>query len=427
MKPAPSCLRGFALAALLACSTFSAGRARAEEQDDEKPLGRHRAGQLWWTARLQLRDVGVDDNVFHTFVDPIKDAVVVLGPRLEGVVTGGHLKFTGMGYLETTYYRRQGEERSTDFGGEGRVEVDLRRVTLFGGGGGGQFTNRLSIDVDERLKRQERRGQIGATVRFASRFSLTGQAGGEILDFQEGLLRTGSSVKSSLDRNSVAVGGQLRVGIRPRTGLIASAEALEDKFVSQEFDLPRTHRSYRYLAGFDVRESTTTRLPYGRVLIGVREFPDTIAGRSPFYRGPAITALVEVPMGTALRMRGALERDVVFASSVVSVRDLHYRNAYIYKRYEGRATVAMPAHTDLLLSGGFEEANYLLPYPYPDSSSVALFDRLDHRWTASAGLIWKYKDSFRIGGHVSWVRRVSSLPIFGYEGTVYGIGAEVIP
>jgi hypothetical protein len=412
-------------ATVLAASWLLAAASYAE--DDEKALGRHQVGQLWYTARLRLKDAGVDANVFHTLQDPTRDAVVVVGPRLEGVMSTGRFRFTGMGFLETTYYRRVGDQRSTDFGGEGRVELDLRRLALFGGGGGGQFTNRLSIDVDERLKRQERRGNVGATVRFAGRLSVTAQASGEILDFEGGVFRAGGDVKAALDRNTVAAAGQLRVGLRPRTGLVASAEVVEDKFVSQRIDIPRTHQSYRYLAGVDVRESTSGRMPFGRVMVGMRDMPDTLAQGSPFYRGPAATAMLEVPFGKALRLRGTVDRDVVYASSVVSVGDLNYRNAYIYLRYEGRATVGLPGRVDLLASGGFEQARYLLPYPYPDASSLALFDRLDHRWSAGLGLTRRFGDTVRIGGQVSWVRRVSSLPLFSYEGTRYGVSAEIIP
>jgi hypothetical protein len=74
---------------------------------------------------------------------------------------------------------------------------------------------------------------------------------------------------------------------------------------------------------------------------------------------------------------------------------------------------------------GFEEADYLLPYPYP--SPAFLSERTDHRYTLSAALVRRLSDSFRIGGHVSWARRVSTLALFSYEGMRYGISAEILP
>ena len=47
-------------------------------------------------------------------------------------------------------------ERSTDPGGQGRVEVDLGPFTLAAGGGAFQARQLYSIDIDERILRQER-------------------------------------------------------------------------------------------------------------------------------------------------------------------------------------------------------------------------------------------------------------------------------
>ena len=56
-----------------------------------------------------------------------------------------------------------------------------------------------------------------------------------------------------------------------------------------------------------------------------------------------------------------------------------------------------------------------------------LANRIDHRWTAGAGLMRRFGDQFRIGGHIDWARRVSTLPFFSYQGLRYGLTAEVLP
>jgi hypothetical protein len=111
----------------------------------------------------------------------------------------------------------------------------------------------------------------------------------------------------------------------------------------------------------------------------------------------------------------------------VAVSTLRYRNAFVYRRYEGGATVGLPLGLELGGSAGFEEARYILPYPYPDPGSPSLFDRLDHRWTASMVIGRAFGESVRIGARATWARRVSSLPLFGYEGLRYGVSAEIVP
>jgi hypothetical protein len=324
--------------------------------------------------------------------------------------------------LETNYYQRQDDQRSTDFYGEGRAELDLGPFTLFGGGGGGQFTQRFSIDVDERLKRQEKQGTLGATWRLTSRLSATAQGRREIVTFAPGRFRLGGDVKEAMDRDTLAGTGQLRFALTSRTSLVASAEALQDRFFSQPRGGPRLRDSYRFLGGLELSPRAVFS---GKLLAGVREFPGTLAQGSPPYRGPIVSADVTIPLRPRARLHGIAERDVLYASSVVEIGQVRYRNAFVLTRYQGEALMDLPWGLLGLASAGFEQSRYLLPYPYPNPSTLA--DRMDHRYTAGFSLVRRFGQSLRLGGHLSWARRVSSLPLFSYEGLRYGLTAEIVP
>jgi hypothetical protein len=138
-----------------------------------------------------------------------------------------------------------------------------------------------------------------------------------------------------------------------------------------------------------------------------------------------VVADLTLPVRERLRLRAVAERDVRYASSVVAIDALRYRNAFLSARYEGQALADLPLRLVALVSAGYEDARYLLPYPYPDATRLA--DRRDHRYTAGASLSRRFGDSVRIGGHVHWARRVSTLPLFSYEGLRYGLDAEVLP
>ena len=387
-----------------------------------KPKGRYELGALRFTPSFRITS-GIDTNVFQTLGDPTRDAVVVITPQIEGALPiGRRLRLTGQGYAAANYFQRQDDERSLDFAGEGRAELLVGSFTLFGGGGGGQFTQRFSIDVDDRLERQEKRGYAGATWQATRRLSLTGEASNETLTFAPGVFRLGGSVKEAMDRNTLAATGQLRFALSRRTTLVASGEALEDRFFSQPKSLPPERQSYRVLGGL---EFGGRALLSGHLLAGYREFPGTLAQGSPPYSGPVISVDLSWPLGARLKMRVAGERDVLYASSLVAVGTLHYRNAFVYHRYLGEAMVDLPLLCLALLSAGFEQSDYLLPYAYPTPTSQS--DRVDRRYTLGASLLRRVGDSVRVGGHVSWARRVSSLPLFSYEGLRYGLTAEVRP
>jgi hypothetical protein len=394
-----------------------------EAAETRKRPERLRLGPLYFTPRIQIKNAGVDTNVFQTLEKPTRDAVVVVSPSVDGALPiGRRLLLTGRGLLELHRYRRQGEEGSTDFYGEGRAEADLGPLTLFGGGGGGQFTQRFSIDVDERLLRQEKHGYAGAAWQVTRRLSTRVQGRGDVFTFAPGAFRLGGGIKEAMDRNTLTGTGELRIALTRRTSLAFSADALEDRFFSQGPDSPRVRRSYRYLGGFEFGPRAVVS---GSLKAGVREFPGTLAQGSPPYRGPAVAADLVLPVRDFARLRLLGERDVFYASSLVRVGALRYRNAFVLKRYQGEALLDLPLRLVAVASAGFEEARYLLPYPYPDALHLA--HRVDHRYTAGLGVSRRFTESVRLGGHVSWARRVSSLPFFSYEGLRYGLTAEVVP
>ena len=344
-------------------------------------------------------------------------------PRVEGALPiGRRLRLTGLGYAGLNYFQRQDDQRSVDFAGEGKGELFLGPFTFFGGGSGGQFTQRFSIDVDDRLERQEKRGYAGATWQATRRLSLTGQAANEILTFAPGVFRLGGSVKESMDRNTLSALGQVRFALSRRTTLVVSGEALEDRFFSQPASLPPERQSYRALGGLEFGGRAAVS---GRLLLGIRDFPGTLAQGSPPYQGPVVSADLSWPLSSFARVRLTGDRDVLYASSLVAVGTLHYRNAYVYHRYLGEVVVDLPLQCLAFLSAGFEESDYLLPYPYPTATS--LNDRVDHRYTVGLSLLRRLGDSLRVGGHVGWARRVSNLEPFSYEGLRYGLTAEIRP
>jgi len=394
------------------------GAASAQER---KRPGRYRLGPVYVTPRLQIKEAGVDTNVFQTLQNPTRDEVVVFGPRLESTMTLRRLRVTSLAFLEVNYFHREGEERFTDFYGDGKAELDVGPLTFFGGGGGGQFHNRFSIDVDERLKRQEKRGNLGLTWHVTRRFSATAQAADEVVTFAPGVFRLGGFVKEAMDRDTLTGTAQIRFALTHKTTLVLSADALEDRFFSQPLDTPRVRQSYRYLGGVELGPRA---LLSGKLLVGLRRFPGTLAQGSPPYEGPVVSADLVLPLRRA-RLRFQGDRDVQYAGSIVAVGALRYRNAFIYERYRGEASLGLPLGLAFILTAGFENARYLLPYPYPDA--FHLNRRVDHRWMAGGGLFCQLGDQVRVGAQAQWVRRVSSLALFSYEGVRYGLSAEIIP
>lgn len=414
---------GLATLFLVGAVTAAAAQSELTGSAEDQPSGRHRFGPLYYTPRIEFR-TGIDSNVFQTLSDPTRDILMVLTPRVEGSARfGQRLRMRGSALVDVNYFYRENEERFTDFYGAGQASFDLDPLILFGGGGGGEYTQRYSIDVDERLPRQEKRGHLGASIRLGPRLLFTTRASVEVITFAGGMFRLGGDIKSSLDRNTIGGAADLRYKLTPFTTLVASAEGIEDRFVSQPAERTPKRRSYRYLGGLELSPKAAIS---GRVMAGFREFPGTLEQGSPPYQGPVFLADLTMPVGNLARLRFEGIRDVLFASSLVDIHPLQYRNAFILTRLTGEVTFPIPGSFTGRAGAAFEEADYLLPHPYGDDP-IILADRQDHRYTGSVGLVRSFGDRLRLGGYVSWSRRVSTLQLFSYEATRYGFLVEVIP
>jgi hypothetical protein len=397
----------------------SALPASAAEREKKKRPGRFRVGPVYLTPKLQLKNAGVDTNVFNQRTGEIADTSVVLSPTvLAAWPVGRRLRLTGEGHVDLNYFRRQSSERSTDFGGEGRAELDVGPFTLFGAGGGGQSRQRFSIDLDQRVLRHERWGSTGFTVTPTRRISATVFGTGRVYEYGSFVVG-GVNVKETLDRNELTGTAQIRYVLTRRTTLVGSADAIEDRFLRQSRDVTRVSRSYRYLGGFEFGEKALIR---GKLLAGIREFPASPS--APSYRGPALATSLTLPLLHYGLGTFVAERDIYFALSPTKTLGAERaRNTYVSTRFGGEAVVDMPFALLGRANFRFEEAKYLLPYLVEGGFSR----RVDHLWTAGASLLRSFRAGIRVGGTIQWGRRVSSFPAFSYEGLRYGVQAELVP
>ena len=406
-------------ALVAAAVVASALPASAAEREKKKRPGRFRVGPVYLTPKLQLKNAGVDTNVFNQRTDEIADTSVVLGPAvLAAWPVGRRLRLTGESHIDLNYFRRQSHERSTDFGGEGRAEVDVGPFTLFGAGGGAQSRQRFSIDLDQRVLRHERWGSTGVTVAPTRRVSATVLGTGRVYEYGSFVVR-GVNVKGSLDRNELTGTAQVRYILSRRTTLVGSADAIEDRFLRQPRAVSRVSRSYRYLGGFEFGEKALIR---GKLLAGIREFPASPS--APSYRGPALATSLSLPLLHYGLATVVAERDIYFAlAPTTALGPDRFRNTYVSTHFGGDAMVDLPFALFGRANLGFEEAKYLLPYP----TGSTFGPRVDHLWTAGASLLRSFRAGVRVGGTVQWGRRVSSFPQFSYQGLRYGVQAELVP
>ena len=111
-----SFIRAATIVLLAAFATASSARAQEPAKD-----GRFVTGPLAWTPTLELRDAGVDSNVFNTPTDAKEDVTASARSQVDSVLKLGLLRATTVGSLEYNYFERYTTQRGLNR----RVATDL--------------------------------------------------------------------------------------------------------------------------------------------------------------------------------------------------------------------------------------------------------------------------------------------------------------
>ena len=319
--------RAATAAVLLALALGAAAPARAQfwpELTDKQKKGRLRLGPLALTPRLEMRNAGVDTNVFVTSANPVQDTTIVLRASSDVFVPmGRRLRLAGTGWLDFNYFGGQNDQGSVDPGAQGRVEADAWRLTFVAGGGAFSSSQLYSTDINERIKRNEDWVNLGFRLRLTSQFRA--EAGVE--DHRYRWYPTpdqDQAVKAQLDRDSVVWWGALRYKITPLTDLVASADKIDDTFLVAPPGRATT-TSYRYLAGFEFGEKAFIT---GRFVGGLRDIPADSAGSVEPYSGPAFQASITAPFLQRFRFGLGYVRDVYYSSTGGRLEEGMIRNTY---------------------------------------------------------------------------------------------------
>jgi hypothetical protein len=383
---------------------------------------RFHLGRLGLAPQLELLYAGRDSNVFLDTTYRQDDTSMVLRGSLDGFYpVGKRVRLFGTGWLDWNYYGTFTTQSSLDPGGEGRAELDLGHFTLMGGGGGFQARQRYTIDIDQRVLREERYGYGGAEWRLTRKLSLSGGAEGRTYRYDSSSRTASGNLQAaaSLNRNSLTGRVDLHYRLTSMTTAVASAEVIEDEFQVSAPGLSTT-RSFRYLAGV-----TTARkaLISGSLLVGLRDLPARSSGSLPAYRGPTYQGTLAMRLFNRGRLTGTLLRDVFVSATPALTADDRARNAYVMLS----TTVGLDWDLPLKLVGGatlgFTEADYILP----TLVSGVRFPRVDHLYSAGGTLMRRFTESIRVGGSVTFYRRVSTLPGNSYERWTYGVSAVFVP
>ncbi len=422
-QPRPQARAIVALAVAAAVITAAAPRsAHAQfwpEITEQQKKGRLRLGSLALTPRLELRNAGVDTNVFVTETNPTKDTAVVLRAASDAYLPmGRRVRAAGTVWLDLNYFASESDQRSTDPGGQGRLELDAWRLTFVGGGGGFRTRDLYWSDVDQRVRRTEGWVNGGARLRLSSTVSAEG--GLEKRQYRWYPTDDQSpTIREELDRDATDWKGGLRWKVTPLTTIVGSVERIEDRFL---YSLPgqETTLSYRYLGGFEFGRKAFLS---GLVLAGVRDIPADQAGSVEPYTGPAAQVALTAPLLHRLRVNLGYSRDVYYSAEGGYASGAPVRNTFTYGRLGGSLDVDTAFDLVVRLTLGRDTAHYLRPFAVGDGS----IDRTDHLLARGVSVLRRIGDNALFGFSALYTSRSTNFPNGNYDRWQYGVQGVLNP
>jgi hypothetical protein len=293
----------------LAFGLCSAAMAAAQPQGADAPRAdaRIHVGPLYVTPNLQLREVGVDTNVFNTHNDPKSDFTFTVGPGASVWVPFGRramLKTTGGADL--VYFQRYRSERSFNPHADVRGEVYLQRLTLFGENALVNTRQRPNFEIDVRARRLENTVRIGAQLRLSSKLSVEVAGRQSLVHFDGDAFFSGSYLEEVLNRDSRGLSATVRYRRTPLTTIVVRTEKSRERFTSSPL---RDADTLRIEPGVEFRPPA---LISGSGYLGVRRL-DPLHKELPAFSGMVGSGRLRFRLPAATSVEFSGDRDLSYS------------------------------------------------------------------------------------------------------------------
>lgn len=262
-------------------------------------------GPLSVRPRLEIREIGVDDNVFNDFENPQSDFVATIVPRVEATLRMGWTRLIYGSTVEFVYFRDFIDERSVNRSSEGRFEVGEGLLRPFVLASVVDTRERLNAEIDVRAGRRQIGYGGGLDIALTSRTMITTLARRSTVDFDDGVSYRGVELSRTLDSHVDQFEGGLRIALTPLTTWLMTAGVQKDRFEREPL---RDSDSVKVVTGF---QFSPLALMSGNAAVGYRRFTP-VSGSLAEYQG--IVAQVGLTYAVeSTRLEGQVERDVRYS------------------------------------------------------------------------------------------------------------------
>ena len=385
------------VACLLTPAAAAAQAASNQDIENVRKNARIHVGPFYATPGIQLKELGVDSNVFNAAGDQKSDFMVNLSPRADvWIPAARRALFTAKVATDLVWYATYDSERSIDPQVTVAAEGYFHRLTLFAENAFLNTRQRPNFEIDVRSRHLENNLTAGAEYRFSPKFAL--ELAGRRFDtsYDADAHFDGTSLQRTLNRTTTGFETTARYRATPLTTVAVRYDNLRDEF---EFSPARNSRSYRVMPGVEFKPRA---LISGTAYVGYRRFTPEDSAALPEFEG------LVARLGLSYTILGSTTVGVSYR------RDLTYsyedaQPFFVDNAVGASVRRALGRRFDAIVSADrhrYEYRDLLIGLPVTDFVPVP--PRIDTTWSYSGSLGYRVRRDARIGFGVSYWQREST-------------------
>jgi len=390
--------------------------AAAAQSDAPTPIeevrqnSRLHVGPLYAKPTLQLKELGVDNNVYNTYGDQqLSDFTVTFVPKLDlSVPVAKRALLQATTAADLVWYAKYAGERSVDPQLGLRGQIFLRRLTISGERGYVNTRQRPNQEIDVRARHVDE--MLTAAVEVAVTPEVAVTVAGHRLStrYDAAAEYDNTSLQRTLNRETDGLEIKTRYRLTSLTSLAVRYDNLRDRFPMSP---GRNSDSFKVMPGVEFKPRA---LISGNAYVGYRAFTSVDPTVLPDFKG------LVAQLGLSYTLLGATTFGVSYN------RDLTYsydelQPFFIDDSVGASVRRALGRRFDALVSAdrhAYEYKDLLRSATTTTVAAASRIDptRIDTTWNYTANIGYRVSREGRVGVGVSYWHRDSTTRVFrGYD------------
>lgn len=273
------------------------------EIDRMREDARMRIGGLYVSPSLELREFGLDSNVFNQAGDQSPDFTATLVPGATlGLPIARRALVNGRVDSNFVYYHRFASQRSIDPNVSLRATVFMSRVNVWVDGSYQNSRQRINQEIDARARRLTTRANAGIDVNATPRITLTFAGGASRTDYADDQVFRSVGLRQALAGDARSMTGSIKYQWTPLTSFHLQADQRAERYRFATF---KNVDRLRVAPGVEFRPRA---LISGSAYVGFSQLrPLDPSVQS--YTGPAVALTLSYTHQSATSVTVTMDRD----------------------------------------------------------------------------------------------------------------------